>query len=396
MTFVVIGGAGAMGRITVRDLLETSSPDSQIVIADYNIEAARQLVSTLSSRRIASIRMDVRDVQKTASGLKGAAVVINCSDYHFNVGVMKAALQAGVNYVDLGGLFHVTREQLKLDAEYKAAGLTAIIGMGAAPGISNLLARRAADRLESVQEIHVRVGSIDRTRYDGRPLLPISYSINTILEEFSLKPAVFSRGRMRFVEPMSGAEPHEFPRPVGKQLPMYTLHSEVATLPASYKAKRIREVSFKIAFDPEFVARVKFMLDLGLGSREPMEVGGQKVIPVDVVKALVAAQTKPKLIGELRQYEVVRAVVKGTAGGKRVTHIVDCHTAGMPEWGIGLDIDTGAPPSIVAQMLAQGMIAEKGVLPPEGAVAESYFFKELRKRRMRIKEAIRNGWAFKA
>jgi len=72
--------------------------------------------------------------------------------------------------------------------------------------------------------------------------------------------------------------------------------------------------------------------------------------------------------GKLKQYEIVRAVVKGTKEGKNVTHIVDCHTAGMPAWEIGLDIDTGSPPSIAAQMLVCGQITERGVVPPEVAV----------------------------
>jgi saccharopine dehydrogenase-like NADP-dependent oxidoreductase len=395
MTFVVIGGAGAMGRIVVRDLLETSSRRSKIVVADYNVEAARQLVSTLSSNRLEAVQVDARDTEQAARNLKGAAVIINCSDYRFNVAVMTAALGAAANYVDLGGLFHVTREQLKLHNDFKAQGLTAIIGMGAAPGISNLLARRAADQLDTVHAIHIRVGSIDGTRYSFNPVLPVSYSITTILEEFSLPPAVFSDGRMQFVEPMSGAEPHSFPRPVGRQAPMYTLHSEVATLPESYREKGVQEVSFKIAFDPEFVSRVKFMLDMGLGSKQPIHVNGRKVVPVDMVKALVASQPKPEIIGPLKQYETVRAVVKGTARGKRVTHIVDCHTAGMPDWDIGLDIDTGAPPSIAAQMLAERTITETGVLPPEKGVPGERFFKALRNRKMRVTHTIKKGWGFR-
>jgi saccharopine dehydrogenase-like NADP-dependent oxidoreductase len=351
-------------------------------------------VATLSNSRLEAIQVDVRDAEQTARSLRGAAVIINCTDYRFNVAVMKAALGAAAHYVDLGGLFHVTREQLKLDDDFKASGLTAVIGMGAAPGISNLLARHAADRLDSVHAIHIRVGSIDQTKYSFNSALPVSYSINTILEEFSLQPAVFTGGHMSFVAPMSGAERHSFPRPIGRQMPMYTLHSEIATLPESYREKGIQEVSFKIAFAPEFTARVKFLLEFGLGAKEPIQVNGQKIAPVDVVKALVEAQPKPTRIGPLKQYEVVRAVVKGTLRGKKVTHVVDCHTDGMPDWDIGLDIDTGSPPSIVAQMLARRTMTATGVLAPEKAVPAQPFFEALRLRKMRVTEAVKRGWVF--
>jgi lysine 6-dehydrogenase len=395
MTYLVIGGAGAMGRITVRDLLETTRDASRIVVADYNLRAARGLVSRLASPRLKAIRMDVRDEEQAAKCLRGAAVAINSTHYHFNLGVMQAALKAGVHYIDLGGLFHVTRKQLKLHAAFRAAGLSAIIGMGAAPGITNLLAKRAADRLDSVHAIHLRVGSIDRTRYEFKPVLSVSYSIKTILEELSLPPAIFSRGRIRFVRPMSGAVPHRFPAPVGKQVPMHTIHSELATLPGSFKSKGIQEASFKIAFEPDFIERLKVIQDLGLVSEEAIQIQGQKVVPFEVVNAVLMSQSTPKMIGRLKQYEVVRAVVKGKADGKKVTHILDCHSRGMPEWGIGLDMDTGAPPSIVAQMLAQGKITLRGVLPPEAAVPQECFFKELQKRNIRMTQIVQSGWRFK-
>ena len=133
---------------------------------------------------------------------------------------------------------------------------------------------------------------------------------------------------------MSGAKKHRFPPPVGVVTPMYTIHSEVATLPLSYADKGVREVSFKIAFDPEFVDRVRFLRDLGLGSHEELVVGGAKVKPIDVVNKVAMSQRPARQVGKLKQYEVVRAIVKGTAGGKKVTWVVDCHTRGMPAWGI--------------------------------------------------------------
>lgn len=394
MRIAVIGGAGAMGSITVRDLFGTTDKSTTVLVCDYDLQAAEDLVARLGHGRVKAVAVDVRNAEKLATAIHGSSVVINCVQYQFNLKVMEAALSVGAHYVDLGGLFHVTRSQLELDHRFKDRGLTALVGMGAAPGITNILARHAADRLDAVKEIHLRVGTCDLTRYASKMALPVSYSIKTILEEFSLKPAVFTKGEFRFLPPMSGETRYRFPEPVGKQMPMYTLHSEVATLPVSYKDKGVKEVSFKIAFDPEFVDRVRFLRDVGLASAEPLEVQGQRVAPIDLVNQVVMSQPKPKHLGKLKQYEIVRAVVKGLRGTKKVTHVVDCHTAGMPAWGIGADIDTGAPPSIAAQMLIQGLITERGVVPPEVAVSPAPFFKALEKRRMTVKETIRNGWSF--
>jgi saccharopine dehydrogenase-like NADP-dependent oxidoreductase len=390
-----------MGRITVRDLFETCAPTDEIVVADYDRAKAEALVASLQALgngaarpRLRAAGVDVKDRAAAAAALRGAFAVINAAQYQLNLEVMELALAIGAHYVDLGGLFHVTRKQLALDDRFQAAGRTAVLGMGAAPGITNLLARLGADRLETVREIHLRVGSADRTRYRNVPALPVAYSLKTILEEFSMEPAVFTKGDWTFVEPMSGARPHRFPPPVGVRRPMYTIHSEVATLPVSFRDKGVREVSFQIAFDPEFLDRVRFLRDLGMASHEELEVAGARVRPIDVVNKVAMSQAPAVQVGRLDQHEVLRAVVKGTAGGRKETWVVDCHTPGMPAWGIGLDVDTGTPPAVAAQMLAAGEIPATGVVNPELAVPYDPFFRRLKLRRMTVKVSRRAGWSF--
>ncbi|MFT3913134.1 MAG: saccharopine dehydrogenase NADP-binding domain-containing protein [Anaeromyxobacteraceae bacterium] len=395
-TFAVVGGAGAMGRITVRDLVETCAPEDEIVIADHDFAKAEQLAASLAAGkpRVRGVRVDVSDHAGTAKALAGAFCVINAVHYQRNLDVMEAALLAGAHYVDMGGLFHVTRQQLELDARFREAGLTAILGMGAAPGVANLLARQGAEQLDEVREIHIRVGGSDRSRYLDVPALPVSYSLKTILEEFSLAPAVFTKGELRFVQPMTGAKPHRFPPPVGTVVPMYTIHSEVATLPDSYREKGVREVSFKIAFDPDFVEKVRFLRDLGMASHDPISIAGVSVRPIDVANHVAMNQRRARRLGPLRQYEIVRAIVKGTAAERKQTWVVDLHTKGMPAWGIGLDIDTGSPPAVAAQMLAAREITGRGALPPERVVPWKPFFARLKPRGMKVVATKKPGWSF--
>ncbi|MGE4232910.1 MAG: saccharopine dehydrogenase NADP-binding domain-containing protein [Bacteriovoracia bacterium] len=393
MKYVVIGGAGAMGRITVKDLVETTKPDDTVVIADYDYTKAQQLAKNLGPKAQA-LQLNVRDHQATVKALEGSVAVINCAHHHFNIDVMKAAIAAKTNYVDLGGLFYITQKQLELDSQFKAIGKVAIIGMGAAPGIDNVLATYAAEGLDKVTEVHCRVGGSDNTKYQPTPALAVSYTIKTILDEFSQRPAVFTKGKLQFVDPMSGAKPHKFPAPVGVVKPMYTIHSEVATLPKSFSNRGVKEVSFKIAFDPEFTDKVRFIRDVGLASHDPIEINGTKVAPIDVVNKVVMSQPAAKQIGPLKQYEVVRTIVKGTKNKKKVTVIAECHTSGMPSWGIGLDIDTGSPPSIVAQMIANKDVTGTGVLPPEIGVPYKPFFIQLKRRKMKIKLTKKSGWSF--
>lgn len=381
MKIVVLGGCGAMGRITVRDLVDFF-PEARTVVADYDVEKARALAKSMGCQ---AAFVDVTDPKSLDGVLKGAFVVLNSAPYQWNLEIMRGALRARCHYVDLGGLFHMTRKQMELDGEFRKIGKLALLGMGAAPGISNLLAVKAAEGLDRVDEIHIRLGSRDRSRYRDSPALPVSYSLKTILEEFSMRPAVYRRGKFTFVEPLSGEENVDFRKPVGVRRPFHTLHSEVATLPLSFKKRGVRDVTFKIAFDEDFVDRVRFLRDMGFDSHEPVGIGPVRVAPIDVVNRVAMAQKPATRVGPLKQHEVVRAVVKGRRGKKSVTVTADCSTSGMPRWDLGTDINTGCPPAIAARLLADGLITAVGAEPPEKAVPADAFFKELAKRRMRVR-----------
>lgn len=388
MTRVVVIGAGAMGRIVLRDLAETADAAVEIVAADREIASARRATRGFG-RRVRAVTADATDAGSLATALRGAAVVINACHHSLNIRVMEGALAARAHYCDLGGLFHVTRTQLALDGEFRRAGLLAICGIGSAPGIVNVMARDAADRCDAVEEIHIAVGTHDGTVRRGLALLETSYSIDTVLDEASQPAALFTNGRMTFVEPLSRAEPVRFPRPVGLQHPACTLHSELATLPSSFPG--VREVSFRIAFPGGLLDRLRFVHALGLTSREPIDVTGARVVPRDVLQALLAVAPRSRSVGPPDEYEVLRVSVSGRSGRRRVEHVLDCHVPGLPAWGVGVDIDTGAPPSIVAQMIVRGAIDARGVLPPERVIPPLPFYRELRRRGMRI--ARRTGHA---
>lgn len=421
----VMGGAGAMGRITVRDLVETAPPDVAIVLADRDRAAADAVIRALPARRRRRVRfvaVDAADVEATTRALAGSTVLINACHHTFNLRVMRVALACGSHYCDLGGLFHVTRQQLRLHRRFVRAGLLALCGIGSAPGIVNIMARAAAEPLDEVSEIHIAVGTVDLASASASAsasesesmatfALATSYSLDTILDEASSPAALFTEGALRFVEPLSGASAVDFPAPVGRQYPARTLHSELATLPESFRDRGIREVSFRIAFAGDLMERLRFLHRLGLTSHTPIAVraggGRARVAPRDLLLALVSRQAQaqaqaqanggvdvaapasrpaPNLAPNLapHEYEVLRVIVRGRQAGARVEIVSDCHVPGIPEWRLGVDVDTGCPPSIVAQMLVRGEIAARGVLPPERAVPPAPFFQALAARGMRI------------
>ena len=382
--YVVLGGGGAMGHAIVRDLFE-SQTGARILIADFNLEAARAAAAALpgaaAGGRVEVEKADVRDPAALQTLLRGRDLVINATNYYWNVQVMRAALAERAHYVDLGGLFHTTRKQLELDAEFREAGLLAVLGIGSAPGIMNVLARHAADRMERVESIGIYNGSIDRT--PAASVLSVGYSLLTILDEGTMNPVVFENGEFQETAPFSGQETVHFPDPVGTVTVHRAIHSEVATLPLSYRAKGIRRCFFKINLDPAFLERLQFLIGMGLAGAEPLDVRGQKVAPRDVLQALVSRL--PQSDAPPDDHEVLRVVVSGSEQGREVVTTLDAFADADPKRGLSaVAIDTGVPPSVVAGMVAAGEITERGVHAPETCVPPAEFFRAIARRGMRV------------
>jgi saccharopine dehydrogenase-like NADP-dependent oxidoreductase len=159
----------------------------------------------------------------------------------------------------------------------------------------------------------------------------------------------------------------------------------VATLPLSYRKKGIKEVSFRIAFDETLDEKLRFLRALGLSSAEPLQLHRSRVVPRQLLLALLARLPPPApAIGPIDEYEVLRVVVRGQRAGQSVEEVLDCHVPGISTWGMGIDVDTGCPPSIAVQLLARGQISARGALPPERAVPCEPFFAELAKRGMSV------------
>ncbi len=382
MHIIVLGGAGAMGRVTVRALAEHADVD-QITIADYNEGRAREVAASLNSSKIAIKQIDVNDSERLAQLVRGADVVLSAVEYVFNLPILKACIQEKVHYADLGGLFHMTRKLMDMYAEVEAAGITAILGMGGTPGVTNLLARAAVDKLDRVDSIKVQLGCSDATPSTAPLVAP--YSIRTILDEFTKQPQVFQDGTWYPQQPLSGQEEMIFPLPVGRATAIYSLHSECASFPVSFRDKGIRYVSFKIAFPSDFLTKLKFLVDIGFGSDESINVRGVKVSPREVLARLL--ETAPAEDVEPQDCDVLRIVANGESKGQQVEIANQIVVLPYRRWGIGAGaLDTGTPLAIAGHMLATGEITHRGAFAPEMCVPIEPFFRELAQYDMHVTE----------
>ena len=254
---------------------------------------------------------------------------VNCAAYRLNLPVMRVCLEAGVHYVDLGGLFHVTREQLELDEEFRTAGLTAILGLGSAPGKTNLLAAAAARRLgEEPRSLEIWAASRDPAAADHP--FPAPYSVRTLLDELHLRPMVLRDAELVDVEPLSGEADHDFPEPIGRARGIYTLHSELASLPGALPS--LREASFRLCLAPGLLEKLLALPE------------GEEPEPYVQSAAAVAAH-----LVELSNGQSVVGMTITRGGSAR---------------------STAEPAARGAVELAAGRLRAPGVHPPEAAIAD--------------------------
>ena len=384
MRFAVLG-AGMMGCAVIYDLAH-SNLVTEIAVADYDLTRAKAVARQFGKGKAQAIRADVRNVPALVNLLANRDAVLNCTQYYWNLLVMKAALRARVHYLDLGGLFYTTRKQLKLDGKFQRIGKLAILGIGSAPGIANVMARFLVDQLDRVQFARVYNGSRDFQSYADA--LSFGFSIATILDELTIPPMHFVNGRFESRERFSGAELMNFPRPIGKLEMRHSIHSEVATLPLSFKSKGIQEAFFKINYDPKLIEATELLAGIGLLKQETVTVSGDKISPRALLEHLL--KLRPPSSKAPKDMETIRVVVQGSKGGRRQTLSLDAttrYTSRPPLSAVARD--TGFPISVAAQMVATGEISATGVHPPETAIPPRQFLERLHQRGIRISGS---GW----
>lgn len=365
---LVLGGAGAMGREAVRDLALTSDFD-EIVVADREVPSALRLVDELNDRRLSAVRVDVTRREDVEQLMGRADVVANCTTYHYGLELVRSAIRCRRPYVDLGGLFNTPR-QLELGPEAERAGVPIVLGCGATPGVTNLMAQAAAAELDSVARVEIAFGSL-------RPLAASPGLLDTILEEFSPTTArfYFEDGRFVSVPPFSGARMLDFLAPVGTLETYFVPHSESHTVPR-FLTPRPKHVSVRGSWHPEIMKAMRVFLDYGLTSEEAFSVDGTALSPRTFLRAHLLHRP-PALDGPVAFF--LRVDVTGERDQR--AKVIVYRSAHPTDWGLaGTARMTGVPISIALQALARGEVACAGVLGPEAAFSPEPVFAQLRAR----------------
>ena len=384
---ICVIGAGAQGSVIAKILAEDPEID-KVVLGDINTQLLQRVAKKIGSSKLSTERVDAGNLDDLARVLKGADVVVNATLTYFNSPIFHSALKHGANYVDFAEdwpLRETFLENLKTSDKWKKAGLTAVKSQGITPGVTNVLARYAADRLDKVEEIHIKSGWRNPSKEKMVPTWSPGWSVETALLEWTTKSIVYENGEYKRYPPFSGVETHTFPEPMGPQTLCWVEHDEVVTLP-HFIGKGVKYVDVKMS--PDIIAGI--LANIGLAGTEPIEVKGVKVKPLDVMVKL----TKPaieefeemeetpefhKLSGE-EVYSCNAVQVIGEKAGKKVEQYVYLNTliSDMREWLRRYGTTNGwvpIPGAATAKMLATEEIQARGVISPECLEPEPFLRK---------------------
>lgn len=285
---ILLIGAGAVGSV-ISQYLSKDEEVSEVVCASNDIKRAKEFITENS--KIKLVELDASKIDEIIDKARGANLIINASLPRFNENILEAALRVGAHYQDLASELAdlKTAEQLKFNDRFKQAGLTALINTGVAPGISNLLAREAADKLDKVEEIHFRC--IEEQKASE---FIFAWSAETTLDDLTAPPLVYRNGEFILTKPFEDSEEYEFPKPFGKRHAFSIYGDEVATIPLFIKTN---SVDFKSSgADIEFS---KALSRLGLFSKEPMEFNGRNIIPLEFFKKIAPKVPSPQKMKQM-------------------------------------------------------------------------------------------------
>ena len=378
---ILLVGAGGVGTAIAAIAARRAFAD--LVVADYDLARAQRA----AAGRSAAIRLDARDEASVAEAIEAhrCDVLLNATDPRFVMPLFRAALGAGVHYLDMAMSLSspdpdepyrrcgvkLGDEQFAAAAEWEDRGRLALVGMGVEPGLSDVFARYAADRLFSeIDEIGVRDGA--NLVVDGYDFAP-TFSIWTTIEECLNPPVIWERGRGWYTtEPFSEPETFTFPAGIGPVECVNVEHEEVLLVPRWIEASR---VTFKYGLGREFIGVLQTLHQLGLDSTAPVRAGGVAVSPRDVVAACLP---DPATLGEkMRGLTCAGTWVTGTGtdGAPRevyLHHVVD-NAWSMAEYGSQAVVwQTAVNPVIALELVDSGAWPGAGVLGPEALPADPF------------------------
>lgn len=371
MKILIIGGTGAIGSGIAKELIKEKDVN-RVQISARHIEKARQLEKELGEK-VSVLQLDATEANQLAKAIKGVDVVINCGGpaYKIAIPIVKTVVKEGVNYIDLmddpDPMMKVL-ENAELNKAAKKAGITVIVGSGLTPGLSNMLAKYGANKLDKVERIDVSwvFTSVSAT---GAGAAISEHMFNVMDKGWTYK----NRKWVEIQPLVDGKDTQDFLE-LGK-LDVYDIgHPEPIMLP--HYVKGVDTVTCKAGMlPPEMLQLYRILSQLRLFGLVPIEVKGGTVMSREFLMkhlAHVPSETWVKLfkLDELEPVFELRVAVAGEKDREKTSYIYNFAD-------VSHETATCIPTALGALLLGRKEVKNKGLFAPEGCLDPDSYIKKV-------------------
>ncbi len=369
MRVLAIGGSGGMGRHAV-SLIQSFDTVEEIIVADLNEESANGFAAEMNSK-VRAMGLDVNEPEAMRRAMQNVDIVLNtCGPfYRFGVPILRTAIREGCDYIDICDDWEPTIEMLKLDQAAKTAGVTAIIGLGASPGISNMLALIAMHELDEVFSVFTGWDLGGATPEEETSQEGLSAAMVHGIEQMTGKVQIFRNDAVEFVKPL---EPVPICYPGISTFKGYIFgHPEAVTFPHNYPSLN-QSINLAHGGDIDSI-----LLKLILGLVNWGVVGKERAAAFltwfegqrEVKKIEKGSETPPVMYGLATG---TRASVAASVGVAWVGEATEPES----KYDVGMGAATGVPLACGTKFLSEGRIKKCGVFSPEAGVIDPKEFLE--------------------
>jgi lysine 6-dehydrogenase len=379
----LILGAGMMGRAIAYDLSRFSTFE-EITIGENQRKTRASAQQFLQTTRVKTIALDAKRTTEVKKRIRKGDVLISALPYIYNYTLANLAIQAKVHFIDLGGNNTIVKNERRLSPKAEKNKITIIPDSGLAPGLVSIITRDIVDYFDTVQSVQLRVGGLPR--YPQPPLqYQIVFSPYGLINEYVEDALILDHGKILSKKSMTELESVQFPQPFGT-MEAFLTSGGCSTLPSTYQ-HTIQYLDYKTIRYPGHCEKINTLLELGLADETKINCAGSMIAPRDVLASLLL-----KNVPSTGQDVVLLKVISnGIYQGKdrlREYLLIDYYD--KKNKMTAMMRTTGFPVAITAQLIADETIRQRGVFCPEEIIPPTAFFKELRKRNIRLTHTTRS------
>ena len=316
----VVLGAGRQGTAAGYDFA-LHGDAAQVVMADADLAQAERSaarINALVGREVAApAAVDAADQAALRHLLAPADGVLSAVPYFFNLGITRAAIASRTHMTDIGGHTQTVFEQLALDEDARAAGISVVPDCGMGPGLINTIGAYLVEAFDQPREVRIYDGGLPQ-----HPQPPWNYAltfhINGLTNEYYGTTTLLIGGELTEVEGLTQYERLEIP-PLG-ELEAFITTGGASTAPWTFQGRLQTYINKTLRYPGHYEWFLAYKT-LGLFSETPMQVGDCTLKPRDFYHALLA----PKITAPegLRDVAVIHAIGRGRRGGQEAETVVD-------------------------------------------------------------------------